>query len=243
MAGSTFTANIGTSSSTHYFKVWVDWNNDFDFNDAGETVFASTTTYQSSVVATIPVPPGQAPGNYRMRFGHTFSGSIEPCASGSYGSFVDYTLTVYEPLPCTTAPPSGFTVNNVTATTAQINWLPSIGATYTIEYKRLVDPTWTVSTTTATNPAHVITGLVENTQYQVRIRTTCNGVDGTYSTPLPFTTTPLVYCTSSPTSAVVRGFISNVTVTPTNAAPVSNTSTSSQYTDYYGDPTKVITLI
>lgn len=243
LAGSTISASIGTSSSTHYFKVWVDWNNDFDFDDPGEVVYASTSSYQSSVVASIPIPAGQAPGNYRIRFGQTFSGSIEPCASGSYGSFVDYTLTVYQPLPCTTAPPSGFSVTNVTATTAQINWLPSIGATYTIEYKKAADATWTVSTTTATNPSHIITGLEENTAYQVRIRTTCNGTDGTYSNPLPFTTTPLVYCQAGSTSTTVRGFISNVTVTPTNAAPVSNNSSSSTYTDYYNDPTKVITLI
>lgn len=96
---------------TDKFIVFVDWNQDGDFTDAGEIYFntaATTVTIVNStgvdaVTATgnIAVPPTAALGNTRMRikknFGATFY--VDPCVAGNgnnttYGQAEDYTVNV-----------------------------------------------------------------------------------------------------------------------------------------------------
>ncbi|MBS1548865.1 MAG: fibronectin type III domain-containing protein [Bacteroidetes bacterium] len=92
-AGSTIDATLTASSGTNYFYVWVDWNNDLDFNDAGETVIA-TTSYTANAVANIAIPAAQPVGNYRARMALSWSGQITPCGPAPYGNYVDFTLNV-----------------------------------------------------------------------------------------------------------------------------------------------------
>ncbi|MDP0965426.1 GEVED domain-containing protein, partial [Klebsiella pneumoniae] len=61
------TVNLAAAgSSTYYYYIWVDWNNDMNFNGPGETIIA-TTSYTATATGTIPIAAGQAPGNYRVR--------------------------------------------------------------------------------------------------------------------------------------------------------------------------------
>ncbi|NJN77221.1 MAG: T9SS type A sorting domain-containing protein [Saprospiraceae bacterium] len=85
---------------TYDMWAWVDWNNDLDFTDAGEEFFLGTssatnpTTFSGSIAI-----PATATGNYRIRIGGADTGlgttsPSDPCYTGSYGSFEDYTLNV-----------------------------------------------------------------------------------------------------------------------------------------------------
>lgn len=87
-------ANVDvTLGGTGYVKIWVDWNNDFDFADAGEEVYASVSA--SGVVnATFTPPANTTVGNHRMRIGAGSSASLTACYTGANAEFEDYTLYV-----------------------------------------------------------------------------------------------------------------------------------------------------
>lgn len=87
-------ANVDvTLGGTGYVKIWVDWNNDFDFADSGEEVYASVSA--SGVVnATFTPPANTTVGNHRMRIGAGSSASLTACYTGADAEFEDYTLYV-----------------------------------------------------------------------------------------------------------------------------------------------------
>jgi GEVED domain/Fibronectin type III domain/Secretion system C-terminal sorting domain len=144
--------------------------------------------------------------------------------------------------PCTNAPPANVTVNNVTATSASVSWTASQGATYVVRYRVLPSGPWqTINVTTPFVNNVTLSGLIEQTQYQVEVATIC-GTQGAFSTPVDFTTPALTYCGSG-TATVTNGYISNISMIGTYVPATNNPSGPSTYTDYSTDPTKTITLI
>lgn len=86
---------------TYDMWAWVDWNNDFDFTDAGEEYFLGTSTNSNPTIFTsnIAIPSGATLGNHRLRIGGADSGlgTTSPsnsCYTGSYAAFEDYTLNI-----------------------------------------------------------------------------------------------------------------------------------------------------
>jgi hypothetical protein len=79
---------------------WIDWNNDLDFTDAGEEFFLGTSAVANPTIFSSSIAiPATALGNYRIRIGGADGGlgttsPSDPCYSGSYGAFEDYTLNV-----------------------------------------------------------------------------------------------------------------------------------------------------
>lgn len=101
------TIDIGKKS--YNLKIWIDWNNDGDFEDTGEEVFSSVTSNTSS--GTIPVSLTASVGYHTMRIGiakyNTDSSKNEvpiPCFNGTKGAYEDYTLNVTAAPVCTLAP-------------------------------------------------------------------------------------------------------------------------------------------
>lgn len=81
------------------FAIWVDWNNDSDYNDAGELVFSSPPTL-NVVNGTIQIPANASLGIKRMRVRCTFAVTpTSPCnVQGiGYGEVEEYNLEVLEP--------------------------------------------------------------------------------------------------------------------------------------------------
>jgi len=100
--GATATVNITYSTGyTYDTKIWVDWNNDSDFDDAGEEVYSGTSTGSNptTLVAAFNVPVGASIGNHRMRIGGQDNGPCTPCYTGTYGSYEDYTINVTAAVP------------------------------------------------------------------------------------------------------------------------------------------------
>lgn len=90
--GGNAAVNVSLSSSD-YVSVWVDWNNDLDFDDAGEDVYAAESQSDSFEIA-FDVPLSAATGPHRMRIGAGSSPTITACHAGSLAAFEDYTLNV-----------------------------------------------------------------------------------------------------------------------------------------------------
>jgi len=74
--------------------IWVDWNQDLDFKDAGETIAVSGTPGYGPYTATITPPSWAVLGDTRMRVRIRWTGDVEPCAVTDYGDVEDYTITV-----------------------------------------------------------------------------------------------------------------------------------------------------
>ena len=123
--GQSFNFSTTMSSDTHGINIYVDWNNDFDFNDAGELAFASGASYVASAAGTITIPIGTSVGNHRMRVVTNYS-STNPssCGSNTYTETEDYTINAIAPPACTGTPSGGTAI----ATPASA----SPGSSYTV---------------------------------------------------------------------------------------------------------------
>lgn len=77
--------------------IWVDWNYDGDFTDAGETITVSGTPGVGPYTATITVPANAHKGNARMRIRIMYTGTLSSCGTTTYGEVEDYNLYVGTP--------------------------------------------------------------------------------------------------------------------------------------------------
>ncbi len=91
-ASVSLTPGFVSSSYTEWWKIWIDYNGDHDFSDAGEEVFAGSG---SSVVTGSFTVPGSAPlGNTRMRVSMSYSTYPPYCGTFTYGEVEDYTANI-----------------------------------------------------------------------------------------------------------------------------------------------------
>ncbi len=74
--------------------VWIDWNGDYDFNDAGEEITLTVNTGYGPYEGTITVPTEASVGVTRMRVRVQYGGTPAPCGATSYGEVEDYGIVV-----------------------------------------------------------------------------------------------------------------------------------------------------
>jgi hypothetical protein len=84
---------------TNFIRLFVDWNNDFDFLDANETYDVGSITNSTGVdainaTAIITVPTNVTYGTKRMRVSKKYGFNPLPCNNDGFGQSEDYTLTV-----------------------------------------------------------------------------------------------------------------------------------------------------
>jgi hypothetical protein len=88
---------LGNSYSLDTGAVWVDWNQDLDFDDAGELGSLSPGLGYGPYSGTISVPNDALAGTTRMRVRMTYNTTPTPCGAHTYGEVEDYTVQVGEP--------------------------------------------------------------------------------------------------------------------------------------------------
>ncbi len=95
----TLKGNTGPNN-TFYFNIFIDWNQDNDFNDTGESVQGGLITNSTGIdavqsITNITVPANALTGTTRMRVKYGYSPDNDPCVSGSgYGQVEDYSINV-----------------------------------------------------------------------------------------------------------------------------------------------------
>ncbi|CCG54114.1 Protein of unknown function precursor; putative adhesin [Flavobacterium indicum GPTSA100-9 = DSM 17447] len=209
IATGSFNFSVTLNSGTHGVNIWVDWNNDLDFNDAGEKVYASGG-YVSSASGTITIPGGTPVGNYRMRVVADYL-NTDPTACGTttYTEGEDYTLQVATPPTCYT--PTSLSASATSTTTGTASWTaPTLGTT-PIGYQYVISTSNTTpggaGTAVATTSVN-FTGLLPNTTYYVFVRTNCGSGDFSSWVSTSFYTG---YCSSTSTTSTY--FINNFSTT------------------------------
>ena len=198
-AGGTVNFNVNMSSGTHGINIYVDWNNDFDFADAGEKIYASGG-YVGSAASSFNIPGGQAIGNYRMRVvSHYLNTNPPACSSETYTEAEDYRIQVTTPPTCYS--PTALAANASSTTAGNATWnAPTLG-TAPAGYQYVISTSNTlpggagtpVALTTAS-----FTGLTPNTTYYVFVRSDCGAGDFSSWVGTSFFTG---YCSSTSTGS------------------------------------------
>ena len=91
-ASVSLTPGFNGSSYTEYWKIWIDYNGDNDFEDAGEEVFSGSGS--SIVTGNFTVPASTIIGDTRMRVSMSYSTHPPKCGSFNYGEVEDYTVNI-----------------------------------------------------------------------------------------------------------------------------------------------------
>jgi predicted RNA-binding protein with TRAM domain len=229
-ANNTVNFTVSIVSPTVGIGVWVDWNNNGVFTDAGENVYNSGG-YVNSASSSFSVPIGQATGNYRMRVIANYNAPTPAscvAASSAQGEAEDYTFTVLSPVA-----PSAPIITSVTPTasgtlSAAFNAGAANGSAIT-NYKYSIDngTSFTAVSPSQTTSPVVIGGLTPGTNYQIQLRAVNAIGDGaaSASTSATAATTP-----SAPTITGITAGNAQLSVAFT--APGSNgfsTITDYQY--------------
>ena len=209
---------------TYNTKIWIDWNNNGSFLDAGEEVYSGTSAAPnpSTLAASFTVPGAQPLGSRRMRIGSTDSvfGTPTiptPCRTGNYMAYEDYTINVI------VAPPA-LTLNIATSTQCGNTNSPLV--TITTPLANFDVYTWSPATGVTGTPA---TGYTFNSGTTITYILTGSQTSGAFSTntttfkyvandtPTPITiATPsgTVACQSGPPIPLNAsgGVVSNITI-------------------------------
>ena len=243
-AGSTYPITLKGNTDGNYttkLRVFVDWNSDNDFDDAGESydigdIVNSTGTDAIQLVGSITVPGGATAGSKRMRVVKRFNVFGTACQTGTgYGQAEDYTLIVA--LPSCPVPTAG--VATVTSsTTANLSWTTGGAATAEVKIQPAgsgVPATANDTGVNVTGNTYAATGLLPMTAYEFYVRDECTSGSNfsTWAGPFTFNTTIAPGCASNLVPVNGSTTVSPGTVTFSWNAPTTGDPATS-YDIYYG---------
>jgi PKD repeat protein len=113
----TVQGSVGSAYTGDEIAVWIDWNGNADFDDAGEDVGYVLVDNGWSNIFSFTVPANTVVGDVTMRVRMSYEpidGAISPCGTTEYGETEDYTITIQGGVTVS-APVAQFTANQTTA--------------------------------------------------------------------------------------------------------------------------------
>ncbi len=183
-----FALTPGFSSTvyTENWSIWIDYNGDADFDDAGELV--AQAVGNSVVNPSFTVPSSVPVSSTRMRVSMKWNGYSTPCETFSYGEVEDYTVNIDGTPPPTCDVPGGLSSSSITENSAVLSWSSVANAIdYTVQLRVQGSPTWDVEADIAGTSANA-TNLISGTIYEWHVRSNCAGGSSAYSPIAAFTT-------------------------------------------------------
>jgi len=178
-----FSSTFFNGTFAYGFNIWVDWNDDLDFNDPGEKVYASGALL-TAVAGSFTIPATAAIGQHRMRI-RADAGTFNPtpCGTITNGETEDYTIEVTG-LLCS-GNPTSLTSIFTSQTTATVSWTaptppPNGGYQYYFSTSAVAPNYLSVASgNTAAGITSVnFSGLIPNYTYYVWVRSYCDIVNG-----------------------------------------------------------------
>ena len=200
--GTTYTITItptwtGTVYSEGY-GVWIDYNNDNDFDDAGELVWSKAASTTTPVSGSFSIPTTATTGATRMRVAMRYNTIPAACGAFNYGQVEDYTVNLTTSVADTTAPSTPtLSASGTTQTSTNLSWsaaTDNVGVTGYDVYQG------TTILTTVTGTTYNVTGLSASTSYSFSVKAKdAAGNVSSSSNIVNVTTlgnTTVTYCTS-----------------------------------------------
>ncbi len=219
--------NITSSSALVTWDPMIPFTYTLEYREVGGTTWTVVNVNTNSYTISGLLPYT----NYEVR--------IASACSITYNIYT--TPKVFTTLSTCEMAPVGLSITNLTMTQAQVNWNAVPGATYIVRWRKVGSSAgWTSAPVSVNN--YIITGLTEETQYEVQIANVCNGGTQIFTDPYVFTTPGLNYCGMGSTDSSAE-HISNVNVKPFGNAEMNSNSGASNYTSYVGDITRSIVLL
>jgi hypothetical protein len=181
------------------YSVWIDYNRDGDFADAGEQVWTQAATNATPVSGSFTIPASAVENSTRMRVSMKYNGIPTSCESFTYGEVEDYTVVIQASGPDTTPPsaPTSLVASGTTQTSTNLSWNASTDNVGVTGYDVYQGAT-IIATVTGTT--RQVTGLTPSTAYSFSVRakdaagnvsSASNTVNVTTLTP-PDTTPPVI---------------------------------------------------
>ena len=148
------------------YAVFIDYNADGDFADAGETVWSNAASTTTPVSGSFTVPATASLGATRMRVILMYNAIPVACGTFTYGQVEDYTVVIV----AEATPPSApvLSASGTTQRTTNLSWTAAtdnVGVTGYDVYKNGV---LLGSTTTATT--YAVSGLTYATTYTFTVK-------------------------------------------------------------------------
>ncbi len=170
-AGQNYSVSLspGFSGTTYqeYWKIWIDYNADGDFSDAGELAYSAGLS-PATVNGLIAIP-ATASGTTRMRVSMKYNGAQTECEVFAYGEVEDYSISITSggggDTQAPTAP-TNLTASGTTQTSTNLSWTASTDNVGVTGYSVYVDG---ILDGTTTNTSYAISNLVANTTYTVYV--------------------------------------------------------------------------
>lgn len=165
----TITPSWTATAFSEGYAVWIDYNKNGLFTDAGELAWSKATSTTTPATGTITIPASATLGTTRMRVSMKYNAIPTSCEAIPYGQVEDYTVNIVAGTADTTAPsaPTALTASGTTQTTTTLSWnaaTDNVGVTGYDVY-RGTTLLGTVSTTT-----YNVTGLTAATAYTFSVK-------------------------------------------------------------------------
>lgn len=220
-------------------RVWIDFNQDGDFTDAGEAVYVSALG-TGPHTGNITISPAALTGPARMRIRmqdadpSSSPNNATSCGNSLFGQVEDYTVNIQ---PCVqsviTSSPTGKSVQCSGTTTFTV---AATGSVLIYSWQQRLTPTspWTNVTnggvfsgaTTSTLTLTNVTTAMSGYEYRALVSNLCTGVD--FSASAALTVVPLIATVSPVSASICTGSIQKLMLTnassPTTVTFTSNTS-------------------
>lgn len=218
---------VGPDTFGQFVRVWVDWNQDGDFTDAGEAVGVSGNVgANGTAVINMTVPPTALLGTTRMRVrggDDSAPTAAQSCgaANSSFGEAEDYNVTIQPCIPITfTSQPSSATItcgNNASFSVGVAGSVPA----YIWEYRVNASSPWqfvpnsapfsgvNTSTLTLTNVSQAYNGY----QFRAIVSGACTAFD--FSNTVTLTVNAIVPVVNPSSATICVGSVQQLTLTNT----------------------------
>ena len=146
------------------YAVFIDYNKDGDFLDAGETVWTKAASKDSLVSGTFIVPTNASEGVTRMRVILRYNALPNSCGAYDYGETEDYSVVIGANQTDNKAPtaPRNLKVSNINQTSLRLNWTASTDNVAVIGYDLYRG---SIKVGSVTKTSYDVTGLKANTSY------------------------------------------------------------------------------
>ena len=175
----TITPGYSGTNFLEYFRAWIDWNQDGDFDDPNELVLNPTSAQNTEVSKDILIPTNSIPGTTRLRVMMRWAGGgmseQPPCSMLDHGEYEDYCINIVggTGVPCDIV--ESIDTINTSLTSAIITWPePFQFESFNFQYRVMGSATWfNIPTPFATLN---ILGLEKCTTYESRVQTLCDSM-------------------------------------------------------------------